>query len=68
MLRIADKCLLGYVPFGAAQFLKNRIVFLQMNDRNEYVAAIRGTLQYLFRPLIQKLAAIAPLQSLLGHR
>jgi hypothetical protein len=35
------------------------------NDRLEYAAAIHCTLQNLLRPLIQKLAAIAPKRTFL---
>jgi hypothetical protein len=38
------------------------------NVCNEYAAAIHCTLQNRLRPLIQKLAATAPLQSLADHK
>ena len=47
-----------YLP--AVRSLYQEIVFLEPNDRNEYAAAIRSTPQNLLRPLIQRLAVVAP--------
>ena len=61
---MADKCLLELIAYCAGTVSVKEIVFLQMNDGNEYSPAVRDIPPNLLRPMIQQLAGVAPERSL----